>query len=179
MTVIHANDSTTQFLSLLYEQRRDISMHITEASTNSAVQRAIREGDTVLMLGHGNKYGLFSVPDKDGVYRRFMVDGRYVQFLRDKTCIGIWCYANLFAEQYNLHGLFSGMIISELQEAFDNGITTTKVEIDVEMGKFSQRLRDCIEQRYGLKDTPTRMKELDDVKSELTTFNYSNLYYFD
>ena len=63
MTVIHANDSTTQFLSLLYEQRRDISMHITEASTNSAAQRAIREGDTVLMLGHGNKYGLFSMLD--------------------------------------------------------------------------------------------------------------------
>ena len=62
MTVIHANDSTTQFLSLLYEQRRDISMHITEAST-SAVQRTIREGETVLMLGHGNKYGLFSMLD--------------------------------------------------------------------------------------------------------------------
>ncbi len=179
MTVIHANDPTTQFLSLLYEQRKDISMHITEDSTNSAVQRAIRKAGTVLMLGHGNQYGLFPVPDKDGSYRRFMVDGRYIQFLRDKTCIGIWCYANLFAEQYNLHGLFSGMIISELQEAFDNGITTTKEEIDVEMGKSSQRLRDSIEQRYGLEDTPTRMKELDDVKSELTTFNYSNLYYFE
>lgn len=178
MTVIHANDPTTQFLSLLYEQRRDISMHITESSTNSAVQRAIRKTDMVLMLGHGNRYGLFSVPDKDGVYRRFMVDSRYVQFLRSKTCIGIWCYANLFAEQYNLHGLFSGMIISELQEAIDNGITTTKEEIDVEMVKFTQRLRDCIE-RYGLKDTPMRMKELDNVKSELTTFNYSNLYYFE
>jgi len=178
MTVIHANDPTTQFLSLLYEQRKDISMHITESSTNSAVQRAIRETDMVLMLGHGNQFGLFSVPDKDGVYRRFLVDGRYVQFLRDKTCIGIWCYANLFAEQYNLHGLFSGMIISELQEAIDYGITTTKEEIDLEMVKFTQRLRDCIE-RYGLKDTPMRMKELDDVKSELTTFNYSNLYYFE
>lgn len=178
MTLIHANDPTTQFLSLLYEQRRDISMHITESSTNSAVQRAIREADTVLMLGHGNQYGSFSVPDKDGIYRRFMVDGRYVQFLRDKTCIGIWCYANLFAEQYYLHGLFSGMIISELQEAIDNGITTTKEEIDLDMVKFTQRLRDCIE-RYGLKDTPMRMKELDDVKSELTTFNYSNLYYFE
>lgn len=178
MTVIHANDPTTQFLSLLYEQRRDISMHITKSSTNSAVQRAIRETDTVLMLGHGNQYGLFSVPDKDGIYRRFMVDGRYVQFLRSKTCIGIWCYANLFAEQYYLHGLFSGMIISELQEAIDNGITTTKEEIDLEMVKFTQRLRNCIE-RYGLKDTPMRMKELDDVKSELTTFNYSNLYYFE
>ena len=175
---IHASDPTTQFLSLLYKQRRDLSVHITETSTNSAVQRAIREADTVLMLGHGNKFGLFSVPDKDGVYRRFMVDGRYVQFLRDKTCIGIWCYANLFAEQYNLQGLFSGMIISELQEAIDNGITTTKEEIDVEMVKFTQRLRDCID-KYGLKDIPMRMKELDDVKSELTTFNYNNLYYFD
>ena len=55
---------------------------------------------------------------------------------------------------------------------------TTKEEIDLEMVKFTQRLRDCIE-RYGLKDTPMRMKELDDVKSELTTFNYSNLYYFE
>jgi hypothetical protein len=70
------------------------------------------------------------------------------------------------------------MIISELQEAIDNGITTTKEEIDLEMVKFTQRLRNCIE-RYGLKDTPMRMKELDDVKSELTTFNYSNLYYFE
>ena len=178
MTVIHANDPTTQFLSLLYEQREDLSAHITEASTNSAVQRAIRNDDTVLMLGHGNKYGLFSVPDSDGQYRRFMVDGRYVQFLREKTCIGIWCYANQFAEQYHLHGLFSGMIISELQEAIDNGITATQEEIDKEMVKFTQRLRDCIDQ-YGLKDTPMRMKELDDVKSELTIFNYSNLYYLE
>ncbi len=178
MTVIHANDSTTRFLSLLYKQRKDISMHITEASTNSAVQRAIREADMVLMLGHGNQYGLFSVPDKDGIYRRFMVDGRYVQFLRSKTCIGIWCYANLFAEQYNLHGLFSGMIISELQEAIDNGITTIKEEIDLEMVKFTQRLKDCIE-RYELQEIPQRMRALDDVQSQLTTFNYSNLYYFE
>lgn len=178
MTVIHANDPTTRFLSLLYEQRRDISMHITEASTNSEVQRAIREDDTILMLGHGNQHGLFSVPDNDGVYRRFMVDGRHVQFLRDKTCIGIWCYANQFAERYRLHGLFSGMIISELQEAIDNGITATQEEIDEVMVQFTQCLRDCIDQ-YGLKETPMRMKELDDVKSELTIFNYNNLFYFE
>lgn len=121
---------------------------------------------------------LLWAPDKDGVYRRFMVDGRYVQFLRSKACIGIWCYANLFAEQYNLHGLCSGMIISELQEAIDNGITTSKEKIDVEMVKFIQRLRDCIDQ-YWLKHIPMRIKDLDNVWSELTTFNYSNLYYFE
>jgi hypothetical protein len=101
-----------------------------------------------------------------------------VQFLRDKTCIGIWCYANKFTEKYKLHGLFSGMIISELQEAIDLGVAATKEEIDKEMEKFTIRLKDCIE-TYGLEQTPFRMKEYDDVQSELTKFNYSNLYYYE
>lgn len=178
MTVIHANDSTTSFLSLLYEQREDVLAHMTEKDTNAAVRRAIRGDDTIMMLGHGNEYGLFSMPDSSGRYERLLVDGSHVQFLREKTCIGIWCYANVFAERYGLHGLFSGMIISDLQEASDNHIVTTQDEIDEEMVKFTLRLRDCIE-RYGLKETPARMRELDDVKSELTTFNYNNLYYLE
>ena len=178
MTVIHANDPTTQFLSQLYEQREDISARITESSTNGAVQRAISGDDTIMMLGHGNQYGLFSKPNKNGEYKRFLITDRHVQFLRGKTCIGIWCHANEFAKQYSLHGLFSGMIISELHEAIDNQIATTKEEIDREMVKFASRLRDCIN-RYALKDIPAKMKELDDVKSELTMFNYNKLYFFE
>ena len=121
---------------------------------------------------------MFSTPSKTSGYERLLVDGRYVQFLRDKTCIGIWCYANKFAEKYGLHGLFSGMIISELQEAMDCGITTTQKEIDMEMVKFTQYLKDCIE-RYELQEIPQRMRALDDVRSELTTFNYNNLYYYE
>ena len=101
-----------------------------------------------------------------------------MQFLRDKTCIGIWCYANKFAEKYKLHGLFSGMIISELQEAIDLRVPATKDEIDMEMEKFTTRLKDCIE-NYRLEQTPMRMKELDDVQSELTKFNYDNLFYYE
>lgn len=178
MIVIHASDPTTGFLSLLYEQREDVSVRITEADTNSAVQRAIRGDDSIMMLGHGTEFGLFSAPDNRGILNRMLIDDRHVQFLRGKTCIGIWCHANKFAEKYCLHGLFSGMIISELQEADDCSITTNKEEIDREMVKFTQRLKDCIE-RYGLKETPVRMRELDDVHSELTTFNYNNLYYFE
>ena len=178
MTVIHANDPTTKVLSQLYEQRKDITERITEMSTNGALQRAIREDDVIMMLGHGNEYGLFSKPDKNGDYRRFLITDRHVQFLRDKTCIGIWCYANKFAEKYKLHGLFSGMIISELQEAIDLGVPATKDEIDREMEKFTIRLKDCIE-TYGQEQTPLRMKELDDVQSALTKFNYGNLYYYE
>ena len=178
MTVIHANDPTTKVLSHLYEQRQDISARITEASTNGDIQRALLGDDIIMMLGHGNQYGLFSKPNKNGEYRRFLITDRHVQFLRNKTCIGIWCHANLFAEQYGLHGLFSGMIISELQEAIDYHIPATKEEIDAEMEKFARRLNDCIE-RFGLAETPPLMKDLDDVKSELTLFNYNNLYYYE
>ncbi|MBR5656212.1 MAG: hypothetical protein IKW98_05960 [Prevotella sp.] len=178
MTVIHATDPTTQVLSLLYQQREDMRMLITESSNSSDVQQAIRADDVIMMLGHGNEYGLFSKPDKNGEYRRFMITDRHVQFLRDKTCIGIWCYANKFAEKYKLHGLFSGMIISELQEAIDLGVPTTKDDIDKEMEKFTICLKDCID-TCGLEQTPLRMKELDDVQSELTKFNYGNLYYYE
>ncbi len=178
MTVIHATDPTTQLLSLLYQEREDVKLRLTEKSTSSAVQRAIRSDEVIMMLGHGNEYGLFSKPDKNGDYKRFLITGKHVQFLRDKTCIGIWCYANKFAEKYKLHGLFSGMIISELQEAVDNNIKATKEEIDREMQAFTQHLRNCID-RYGLQEASIRMRELDDAKSELTRFNYNNLYYYE
>ena len=177
MTVVHSTDPTTQVLSLLYQQREDIKALITDRDTSSAVQRAIRADDVIMMLGHGNRYGLFSKPDKNGKYERFMITGKHVQFLRGKTCIGIWCYANMFAEKYGLRGLFSGMIVSELQEAIDLGIPATKEETDKEIEKFTIRLRHCME-IYGLEQTPARMRELDDVRSALTTFNYSSLYYY-
>ena len=178
MTVIHATDPTTQVLSLLYQQREDVRLCITEKSTSSDVQRAIRADDVIMILGHGNEYGLFSKPEKNGDYRRFLITDKHVQFLRNKTCIGIWCYANKFAEKYKLHGLFSGMIISELQEAIDLGVPATKDEINKEMEKFTIRLKDSIE-GYGLEQTPLRMQELDDVQSELTKFNYGELYYYE
>ena len=178
MTVIHANDPTTQFLSVLYDTREDLISHVTETSTNSDVIRAIRASDTIVMLGHSNEYGLFSKPSKNGKYERFMITDRHVQFLRDKTCIGIWCHANQFAKRYGLHGLFSGMIISELQEAIELGIPATEDEIYKERERFALRLKNCIE-AYSLEEIPAWMKSLDDTQSELTRFNYSNLYYYE
>ena len=178
MTIIHANDPTTRFLSLLYNQRDDIKAHVTEKSTNMEVIRAIRADDAIMMLGHGSKAGLCSIIKENRDFERLIVNSSHVQFLRDKTCIGIWCHADIFADDYKLHGLFSGMIISELYEAEKLNITTTKEEIDQEMIKFTIRLRDCLKQ-YDLKDIPARMKELDEAKSELTLFNYKNLYYFE
>ena len=178
MTIIHANDPTTKVLSRLYASRDDVTSHIDEASTNVAIQAAIRNDDTIMMLGHGNKYGLFSKPSRKERYERFLITDRHVQFLRNKTCIGIWCYANEFAEKYGLTGLFSGMIISELSEAVEHKIVATKEEIDSEMEKFTSRLKFCLE-HYKLKDIPSKMMLMDDVRSELTQFNYKNLFFYE
>ena len=177
MLVIHANDPTTRVLSRLYESREDYYLRLDERSSNAAVIRAVKDADSVMMLGHGNSFGLFSTPDKKGQYRRLLVDSGHVQFLRGKPCIGIWCYANEFAKQYKLQGLFSGMIISELHEAEENNIPASQEEVDTEMEKFVIRLRYCIE-TGDLQNIPVRMLELDDVHSPLTELNYKNLYYY-
>lgn len=178
MTIIHANDPTTEVLSLLYNSKEYNYMRIDETSTNADVQNIIRADDLVIMLGHGNQYGLFSKPNKNGKYDRFLITDRHVQFLRNKTCIGIWCHADQFAEKYGLHGLFSGMIISELQEALDYHIEATKEEIDSEMVLFTKRLKACLE-GYDLKDIPIIMRDSYYQKSELNIFNYGHLYYFE
>ena len=177
MIVVHANDPTTKFLSKLYETREDVTVRITEKSTNGAVRRALKADDVIMMLGHGNMYGLFSTPNRKGVFLRLLIDDSHTQFLRGKTCIGIWCHADEYAYRHGWHGLFSGMIISELHEAIEYNIPATKEEIDAVMEKFAFRLKYCIE-NYALEEVPQRMLELDDVKSELTKFNYRNLVYF-
>ena len=177
MIVIHANDSTTEVLSLLYKSRNDITEHITEANTNVDVKKALLSNTSIMMLGHGNQYGLFSRPSKNGKYERLLITDKHVQFLRGKVCIGIWCYANVFAERYGLHGVFSGMIVSELQEAIDNHIVATKDEIDYEMELFTIRLKYCLE-NYKLEEIPKAMKCFDYLRTPLNEFNYNNIFYY-
>ena len=177
MLVIHANDPTTRVLSRLYESREDFYVRLDEHSSNTTVIKAIKDADNVMMLGHGNQFGLFSIPDKKRQYRRLLVDSDHVQFLRGKSCIGIWCYAVDFAKKYNLHGLFSGMIISELEEAQDCGLNEfTRTEIDMHNQDFAEALYDCIN-KYPLNEVPDAMANYVQNPNRLELFNYNNLYY--
>ena len=176
ITVIHTTDPTTQALTLLYEERTDVTCRLTETATNGDVLRTIAEADSLMMLGHGNEYGLFSNPNRQGRYERLLVSARHAEFLRQKPCIGIWCKADEFARRYGLRGLFSGMIISEMEEAELYGVPTTKEELIEELHKFARRLAFCID-RYGPEETPQQMKALDDKQSPLTRFNYERLFW--
>ena len=92
--------------------------------------------------------------------------------------MAVWCNADQFAHAEGLHGLFTGMIVSEASEALLYQVETTQEELDRENVKLAMRLRTLLDERIPLSEIPKRMLEMDDVHSPLTTFNYKNFYVF-
>lgn len=69
------------------------------------------------------------------------------------------------------------MIISELSEAEQYGIPTTEAELSRENVKFIARLRQLLDEGCLFHEIPDRMLALDDTQSELTKFNYGNIFH--
>lgn len=119
MLIIHPFDSTTDFLQNVYLHLEGIEI-IRGNVGKGKIRAAIRRHEKIVFLGHGCEKGLFG-------YGRLFVDSSFVQFLREKECVYIWCNANVFVEKYGLSGFYTGMIISEVDEAimccvpFENG----------------------------------------------------------
>lgn len=169
--VIHPIDSTTDFLNAIYKNIENLTI-IRENISKSKINDLIKANDRIIILGHGTDYGLLS-----SNFEKYVIDCRNIQFLKDKEVIGIWCNANIFAEKYDLKGLFSGMVISELSEAKDYNIHTNEYELLFENDNFAKNLSYCI-QNYILKDIPKIFKTFNNTKTELCNFNYNSIFYF-
>ena len=159
------------FLQHIYKDLENTDI-ITTTVSNSIIRNAIISHDKIYLLGHGTEYGLLS-----SNFDRFIINSKHVQFLRDKEIIGIWCNADVFAEKYNLHGLFSGMVISELNESIACGVISNEDEINTENDIFAKNLRYCLD-NFTLNDIPKKFSSLNKTNTELTNFNYNSLYYF-
>lgn len=171
-------DDSINFLNRLVESSNSSIYNRNYSSSN--IIRAIKSSDTVYLLGHGTEYGLLSRRSSEKSFDRFLIEGKHVQFLREKECIGIWCNANIFAEKYNLHGLFSGMIISEIEESIEyiTGYTPTVEEITNTNNQFIEALKYCLD-NYSLKDIPDKMKEMIPDDNPINLYNFKSLYYYE
>lgn len=182
--VIHPNDPTTQYLSVMYENDPNI-VKMTEKNTNKEITEAIRFGnfDRIMMLGHGGEYGLYA-PTGTKPHQQFgrdIISPEHVQFLREKECIAIWCNANIYAEKYGMKGLFTGMVISELYEAEQCFVPVKDQEEQTEHNKlWVNALFECYE-KYPLSEIPEKMeKYIQDRKmTPLEDFNFNSVFYFD
>lgn len=182
MLIIHPQDSTTAMLAELY--RGQDATVLTQHHSSTEIRHSIYHippGERILLLGHGSEKGLLSrssPPPAD--FDRLIISRSHAYPLRrhGSNLIGIWCHANLFARQHGLSGLFSGMVITEMSEAEEYGIPTTREELDRENTRLFSTLRRLLDADTPLHLIPQLMPTLDTTLSPLTVFNYRSFYVF-
>jgi len=120
--VIHPYDLSTDFLASVYAPVRK-KLVVSHGISKRELADLIRIHDRILMMGHGSPEGLLSV----GRFRDaspFIIDHTMADLLRKKAnTVFIWCHADEFVVDNRLNGFYSGMFISETQEARDYGLS--------------------------------------------------------
>lgn len=181
MLVIHPKDKTTAMLSALYEGLE--AQVVDDRRSTKEMGHLLHHVSTqerIMLLGHGSDKGLFfREDDSKNEFDKIIVghSHRYHLHNHGSNIVAVWCNADQFALAEGLHGLFTGMIVSELNEALLYQVETTQEELDRENVKLTRRLRALLDERIPLSEIPKRMLAMDDVQSPLTTFNYNNFYY--
>ncbi len=131
MLIIHIISlvDTEQFSSIY----KDIDANILINPSKKVAKKAIiEEKECIVLIGHGTEYGLLN-PRLDG----FIVDSSMVQFLRNKTVIGIWCFASNFADKYDLKGFFTSNFISNENEC-NYFYLTNMIDINYDISKIGE-----------------------------------------
>jgi hypothetical protein len=113
--IIHAEDSSTDFLCPIYQTIKNKTV-LRKGLTKNEIAEQIKIHDRVLMLGHGSPEGLFSVGQFE-TDNSLIIDGSLINLLAEKEeNVYIWCHANKFVERHNLKGFYTGMFVSEFLE---------------------------------------------------------------
>jgi len=163
--VIHPDDPTTDFLSEIYKGR-GYNVIDDPFTGNDTIAELIKDHNRIIALGHGCESGLF------GGFE-MMINSGLISLLMDKELIFIWCNADQFMKENQLKGFYSGMFISEVQEAQIYGISTDQNTVTRSNELFANILGRCI----------NGDDMLENVKAEyfidndpVVTFNRDRLY---
>ena len=130
--VIHPFDHSTTFLCELYENKG--YTEITYNPGNSELKKQIKDHDVIMMLGHGDCYGLFG-------FDRRIITSDVVYLLREKEVVCVWCNADEFVKKYELKGIYTGMIISEEVEAVYEGVLAEQKDINLSNATFGRAMK--------------------------------------
>ncbi len=164
--VIHPKDTTTDFLRIIYADN-DWTVINLDVS-RKVLKTAIKEHDRIIMLGHGTEDGLLG-------FGKYIINSSAAYALKNKECICIWCNADSFVRRYQLKGFYTGMIISEYEEAIYCCVKATIDEISESNLLFSDSVKDSINLDSGI--MLSKMKNI--YKSDTNNvimFNANNLY---
>lgn len=171
--VIHPKDSTTDFLEPIYKGQNWTVISSPETS-KKALKQAIKSHDRIVMLGHGTKDGLIAFTNFGRGHYRYMIDSSLVYLLKEKDLVCIWCNADQFVERYNLKGFYTGMIVSEYEEALMYSVYCNYTDIEVSNKAFAISIKDAITQPNMLEIAKSQYVALNNA---VIQFNKENLHY--
>lgn len=169
--IIHPKDKTTEFLSEVYRDMNNYTL-IQEGYTLPELKTLIESHDRVIMMGHGTSIGLF-----DFKTFKYAVDKSFVDVLRTKAnSVYIWCNADEFVKEHDLKGFYTGMIISEKEEARAFNVTYTSDNLNESNQKFTLSVKE------GIDKSPELMAETiknmyNNSDNDIMSFNRNNIYY--
>ncbi len=169
--VIHPKDTTTDFLSIIYSGKKDWTIINDLSVSTKALKEHIKSHDRIVMLGHGTEHGLIAW--KNRYDYRSLINSSLVYLLRKKICICIWCNADRFVEKYELKGFYTGMIISETDEANLYCIACKYEDIQQSNLLFAKVISGSID----AEDMITYSKSNYTGNNPIIMFNRKNLYY--
>lgn len=176
--VIHPKDDSTEFLKEIYNDLPN-TIVIDFSLSRKDLKILIDMCQRIIMLGHGSSKGLF-----DSLQKSYLIDNNLVECLKDKECIGIWCYASEFAKKYNIPGFWSGMYISEISEIdyipeVKNAcmcISISHIQLDIENSNF--HLTSILSKHLKSNTLDKALEELCGLGNEyypITKYNLSNI----
>lgn len=168
--VLHPEDISTDFLKVIYEGKGFTV--ITKHPSKSKLKGLIKDHDRIIILGHGCESGMGDL--KKGIFH-FWIKSDMVYLLKEKKSgIYIWCNSDVFVEKYGLKGFYTGMFISEFEEAYSYSVSYDGSDIDNSNNLFSSTVS-----KYLSDDTDKMCesvkKEYKIEKNNIVNFNNFNL----
>lgn len=176
MIVIHMDSmKDTARLKRLYDGLDNVTLLYNKSREEIEDVLSTNDDKLVMCLGHGSRWGLFSLDWHGNV-----IDHRNAHLLKDRFVIGIWCYAAEFADIVGLHGYFTSMFISNVGEALSHGFpNNTEEDIFNEIDFFCDQIRNFIENGTEMSCWVNILQEVCHREKDFVKFNYEAMAFFD
>jgi hypothetical protein len=176
--IIHPDDRSTDFLRPIYANVENKTV-VTGGIDKQQLTDLIKSHDRVMMMGHGSPHGLFAMGQFIDCHG-YIINMNDVELLKQKTDnVYVWCNANQFTNKHGLKGLYSGMFISEVGEAYYCGLPETKKdEVTTSNNHFAETLGKLLS-KSDLTNVYSELKTEYGVlaeSSKVAEYNHKRLY---
>ena len=176
MIVIHVDSmEDTARLKKAYEGLKNVTLLYNPTKEEVIEELQLNDDPLVMCLGHGTTSGLFGTS-----WLGFVVDRSMADLLKSRKMIGIWCFASSFAERYGLHGYFTSMFISNINEAEGFGFAdNTNEDILNEINLFCGKINTYLKEDTPMDQWVTDLQATCHKEKDFVRFNYDGMRYRD